>query len=139
MYITALTMFIRLEMGSGLPVYRQIVDQIKYQIASGIFQSGDRLPSVRELAQRLPVNQNTVLKAYNILAQEKLVRRQQGEGCFVEGGTPHLKKSERVKQLSASLAHAAAQAVHFEISPEETHQILTQEIQKLSKKEGSHE
>ena len=126
-------MFIRLENSSAVPVYRQIVDQIKYQVASGALRPGDRLPSVRDLARRLPVNQNTVLKAYDLLAAEGLLIRRQGDGTFVDDAPSVLKKPERIKQVSAILAQAAAQAVHFAISPEELHGLLDRQIQTLSR------
>ncbi len=126
-------MFIRIEPSSAAPVYRRIIDQIKYQIASGVLRPGDRLPSVRELARRLPVNQNTVLKSYDLLAREGLVSRRQGDGTFVEDAPPALKKSQRIKQVSAILAQAAAQAVHFEISDAELHELLDRQIKAVSR------
>ncbi len=132
-------MFIRLESSSAVPVYRQIVDQIRYQIAGGTLRPGDRLPSVRELARQLPVNQNTVLKAYDLLERDGLLDRRQGDGTFVQGTAPTLKKSERVRQVSAVLAQAAAQAIHFEITPEELHGLLDREIRVLTQKGRSHE
>ena len=132
-------MFLRLETSSAVPVYRQIIDQIKYQIAAGMLRSGDRLPSVRELAQRLPVNQNTVLKAYDLLAQEGLLSRRQGDGTFVEDAPSVIKKSQRLKQVSSILAQAAAQAVLFEISTDELHGLLDQEVHKVSKGVRSNE
>lgn len=125
-------MFLRLESSSAVPVYRQIIDQIRYQIASGVLRSGDRLPSVRDLAKQLPANQNTVLKAYDLLERDGLVSRRQGDGTFVEGAPSSLKKSERLKQVSGILAQAAAQAVHLEISPDELHTLLDREIKSLT-------
>src|SRR3989304_686013 len=109
-------MFLRVENSSAVPVYRQIVDQIKYQIASGALAAGARLPSVRELARQIPVNQNTVLKAYDILSAEGLLSRRQGDGTFVDEAPPALRKSERVRIVSGLLAQVAAQAVHFELT-----------------------
>lgn len=125
-------MFIRLEPSSAVPVYRQIIDQIKYQVASGTLRPGDRLPSVRELARRLPANQNTVLKAYELLTHEGLLSRRQGDGTFVTDAPSVLKKSERLRKVSAILAQAAAQAVHFELTAEELHTLLNEEIDRLS-------
>src|SRR5260221_14226633 len=126
-------MFIRLESSSAVPIYRQIVDQIGYQIANGTLKGGDRLPSVRELARRLPVNQNTALKAYILLEEDGLISRRQGDGTFVADAPPVTKKVERLKQVSGILGQAAAQAVHFEISRPELHQLLDEEIEKLPK------
>ena len=131
-------MLVRIEASSAVPVYRQIIDQVRYQIASGMLQAGDRLPSVRELARELPANQNTVLKAYEQLAQAGLISRRQGDGTFVEDVRTTIKKSERVKQLSGILAQAAAQAVHFQIGRDEIHQLLDREIDALHREEPTH-
>jgi len=132
-------MFVRLEPSSAVPVYRQIVDQIKYQVASGSLRAGDRLPSVRELARRLPANQNTILKAYELLTHEGLLIRRQGDGTFVTDATSIINKSERLRKVSAILAQAAAQAHHFEIAADELHGLLDQEINKLPRGGRSHE
>ncbi len=132
-------MFIRIEPSSAVPVYRQIIDQIRYQVASGALRAGDRLPSVRDLARQLPVNQNTVLKAYDLLSREGLLTRRQGDGTFVEDAPPALKKSERVKRLSTVLRQAAVQAVHFEIGPDELHELLDRQIDAVRKGSGGHE
>jgi GntR family transcriptional regulator len=131
-------MLLRIESSSAVPLYRQIVDQVRYQIASGALRPGDRLPSVRELARQLPANQNTVLKAYEILAQAGLISRRQGDGTFVEEVRTTIKKAERVKQLSGILAQAAAQAVHFQITPEELHELLDREIEAMTREEPAH-
>jgi GntR family transcriptional regulator len=132
-------MFIRIENSSAVPVYRQIMDQVRYQIAGGVLRPGDRLPSVRDLARQLPANQNTVLKAYDLLAREGLVERRQGDGTFVLDTPPTLKKSERLKQVAGTLAQAAAQSVHLEITPQELHDLLDREIRALSPGGASHE
>lgn len=132
-------MFIRIESSSAVPIYRQIIDQIRYQIALGALRPGDRLPSVRELARQLPANQNTVLKAYDLLAADGLLSRRQGDGTFVEDAPVTLKKSERTRQVSEILAHAAARGVHFDITPHELHQLLDHQIEKLAKGGPAHE
>src|SRR6185436_4280679 len=131
-------MLLRIEPSSAVPIYRQIVDQIRYQIANGTLKAGDRLPSVRDLARQLPVNQNTVLKAYDILAQDGLLGRRKGDGTFVQQNGTTIKKSERLRQLSGILAQAAAQAVHFEIDREELHQLLDRQIDALQREEPIH-
>ena len=80
------------------------MDQIKYQIANGSLKEGDRLPSVRDLARQLPVNQNTVLKAYDLLARDGLVSVRQGDGTFVASVPSMFTKSQRIKELSGLLA-----------------------------------
>jgi len=76
-------MLIRIEPGSGVPITRQIVDQIRSRWASGSLKAGDRLPSVRELAREIAVNQNTILRAYERLTAEGVLEMRHGEGTFV--------------------------------------------------------
>ncbi|MGN6369448.1 MAG: GntR family transcriptional regulator [Phycisphaerae bacterium] len=76
-------MLIRIEASSGIPITRQIVDQIRTQCASGTLAAGDRLPSVRELARQIAVNQNTILRAYERLTAEGILELRHGEGTFV--------------------------------------------------------
>jgi GntR family transcriptional regulator len=92
---------IRVEPSSGIPITRQIVDQIRARCASGLLQPGDRLPSVRELARELAVNQNTILRAYERLTAEGVLERRHGEGTFVAdvaggpgGGRRQLKREK---------------------------------------------
>jgi GntR family transcriptional regulator len=126
-------MFIRINPASGLPIYRQIVDQIRGQIARRLLEPGDRLPSVRELAQTLAANQNTILKVYDQLAAEGIVERRQGDGTFVSDNGMSLKRSECRKRLREALSQAAVQARLFGIPPDETHSILDREIESIEK------
>ena len=92
---------------SGLPVYRQMIDQIKYYIASGALKSGDQLPSVRELAQRLSVNPTTVVKAYTELQHEEAIDIRHGKGAFVaqrNANAPAFEKDKVVRRLARQLA-----------------------------------
>ena len=76
-------MIIRLQVASGVPITRQITDAIRAQIACGAVAPGDRLPSVRELARQLAVNQNTILRVYEHLTAEGLLDRRHGDGTYV--------------------------------------------------------
>ncbi len=90
-------MFLRLEPGSGIPIKRQIADQIRLLCASDGLKPGDRLPSVREMAQTLAVNQNTVLRVYEQLTAEGLLDRKHGDGTYV---SQHLPRGGRDKQMT---------------------------------------
>ena len=81
-------MFIRIESASGVPITRQIMDQIRTHCATGTLGPGDRLPSVRTLAQDLAVNQNTILRVYERLTAEGLLERRHGDGTYVAGKLP---------------------------------------------------
>ena len=76
-------MYIRLDNQSGEAFYRQIVEQVKYQIAAGQLSAGQKLPSIRELAAELSINTRTVVKAYEQLKAEGLAVMRQGQGVFV--------------------------------------------------------
>lgn len=81
-------LYYQIDPHSGLPVYRQLMDQTKHYIASGTLGAGDQLPSIRELATRLAVNPTTIVKAYNELQNEGIVEMKQGKGAFVAKGLP---------------------------------------------------
>jgi len=79
----ALPIRILLDIKSGVPFYRQIIDQVKTAIATGLLEPGDRLPTVRQLAVDLSINPNTVSRAYTELELTGLVETQMGSGTFV--------------------------------------------------------
>ena len=89
-------MFLRIEKGSAVPISRQIADQIASLCASGGVQPGERLPSVRELARELAVNQNTVLRVYERLCGEGLLEMRHGQGTFVAGRTSKSRHGRRI-------------------------------------------
>ena len=133
-------MFIRIEPSSSSPIYRQIMDQIRYQVAAGMLRAGDKVPSVRQLAGQLAVNQNTVLKVYNELCREHVLEVDRGNGTLVSQNAPPIRMSERKKAVAALLREAAVQAIHLEIPPEQAHALLEKEYQALlaEKKRSPH-
>jgi GntR family transcriptional regulator len=78
----------RIESSTGVPITRQLADQIRAGCATGQLKPGDRLPSVRELARLLTINQNTVLRVYERLTADGLLERRHGEGTFVADRLP---------------------------------------------------
>jgi GntR family transcriptional regulator len=76
-------MFIRIEASSAVPIYRQILDQIKEHIACGLLRPGEQMPSVRQVADELAVNQNTILKVYNELCRTEGPSSRRGIGHLV--------------------------------------------------------
>lgn len=104
-------MFIRVETSSGVPITRQIADQIRAQCASGTLCPGDRLPSVRALAGKLAVNQNTVLKVYERLTMEGLLEMRRGDGTFVTGRLPKRPLRQPRQQLGDEAVRLVQHAV----------------------------
>jgi GntR family transcriptional regulator len=115
-----------------VPIYRQIADQIRFQIAAGTLKTGRKLPSVRELADQLTVNQNTILKVYNQLCQEKVLHVDRGNGTFVTEPSQSIPTAERKQIVSRILSDAAVQAAHLGIDLDKLHDLLEKEYQKIS-------
>jgi GntR family transcriptional regulator len=84
---------------AGSPFYRQIIDQIKFGIASGKLQVGEQLPTVRALAVELKVNLNTVAKAYKELEIQRILETQQGTGTFINSNDILLSEKEKQKKI----------------------------------------
>ena len=84
---------------AGTPFYRQIIDQIKFGIASGKLKTGEQLPTVRSLAVDLKVNLNTVAKAYKELEIQNILETQQGTGTFISDMDVRISPKERNKKL----------------------------------------
>jgi GntR family transcriptional regulator len=131
------SMRIRLTPATGVPIYRQIVDQIGHLIAARRLLAGERLPSVRELARALPANQNTVLRAYEILERDGLILRKHGDGTFVSEGGSSLSDAKKRQIVRELLADAAAKAAVFDVPPEELHRLLDQTLSELRKDKGA--
>lgn len=89
----------QLDPKTGVPLYRQIIDQIRYGIASGLLQPGDQLPTVRGLAVQLKINLNTIAKAYKELEIQQVLETHQGSGTFISSKTLSLGRKERGKKL----------------------------------------
>jgi len=90
----------KLDPKSGVPFYRQIIDQIRYGVAAGKLQVGEQLPTVRSLAVRLKVNLNTVSKAYKELEIQSVLETQQGTGTFIGSTSIRIPEEERRNKLA---------------------------------------
>ena len=102
---------VHLDYRDAKPIYTQIMDTIHSQIASGVLQPGDKLPSVREMAAQLSINPNTIQRAYRELEQQGVIETLAGKGCFVCGVQSHPDWGK--------LDSAVAQLLSCGIGPEE--------------------
>ncbi len=110
----------------GVPIYLQIVQQVKMLIASGRLNAGDELPAIRTLAEQLLVNPNTVARAYRELELAGIVEKRRTAGTFVtEQGSP-LAKRERMKLLTERIDQLLAEAEHMSVSLEEIQKLIGQ-------------
>src|SRR5512138_3148957 len=100
----------RLDDHSGVPVYRQIMDQVRGAVASGALHAGHQLPTVRQLAVDLAINPNTVVRAYRELEIRGVLDTQQGMGTFVSTQKVERDKAERQRQLNQLAGELLARA-----------------------------
>ena len=112
-------MEIRLSASDGVPVYRQIVNQVKYLIASGRLQPGQELPPIRTLAERLVINPNTVVHAYAELATEGVVVCRHGSGTYVAEATGRCTRPRAVQALAPKADSLLTDAVHLNVGLDE--------------------
>jgi GntR family transcriptional regulator len=100
----------RLDAHSGVPVYRQLIDQVLAAIATGTLRTGDQLPTVRQVAVDLAINPNTVMRAYREMEIRGVLDTQQGAGTFIAEQTPAPPKEERERRLAQLADELVARA-----------------------------
>jgi GntR family transcriptional regulator len=100
----------RLDVQSGVPVYRQIIDQVTGGMASGVLKAGDQLPTVRQLAVDLAINPNTVVRAYGELEIRGVLETQQGTGTFISRQKIKRDEVERQRRLNQLVSEFIARA-----------------------------
>ena len=116
--------FLQVSPTSGVPIYRQLLDQIRAQVASGRLPPDQFLPSVRQLAQQLQVNPMTVSKAYSLLERDGLVELVRGQGMRVRPPTPSTNGKARKQVLLPLLEQVAAAAAQLSVPPDEVIALL---------------
>ena len=117
--------------GSGTPIYRQIIDQVRLGVATGALRPGQAMPSVRSLAERLVVNPNTVVKAYAELVRDGVLEAQQGMGFFVAEKRQIYSKAERLRRLRLAVDDFIHEAVFLDFSAEEIRKVVDEKLTEL--------
>ncbi len=113
-------LMLQIDFRSGLPIYTQIVNQIQTQVAGGVLEPGDQLPTVRALAEELRVNFNTVARAYRILDEARIISTQQGRGTYItEIPPPKVAEKLRKESLKALTQRYIQEAVRLGFSKDE--------------------
>ena len=112
-------MHIHVSPDDGVPVYQQIVKQVRYLVASGVLASEDELPPIRALAEQLVVNPNTVARAYRELEHEGVVYKKGTVGTFVSATSSPLARRERLRILRRRIDALLAEAKHMDVSTAE--------------------
>lgn len=117
-------MFFQVDPSAAVPVYSQIMNQIKHSISSGLLRSGDRLPSIRELAKELRVNPNTVVRAYRELEREGIVESRRGQGSFVRATQRVTSLEARCELLAPTVDRLLVEAYHLGLDDETLLELL---------------
>jgi GntR family transcriptional regulator len=138
---TGLTNFSKrfhLDIRSDAPIYLQIVDQIKQQIANGALEPGDQLPTVRGLATDLRINFNTVARAYRILDEERIISTQQGRGTYItEKPPPKVTERMRRESLEALARRFIEESTRLGFVEAEIHQIVSDQLKSWKETQDS--
>ena len=111
---------------SGVPFYRQIIEQVKFAIARGGLAPGERLPTVRQLAVDLSINPNTVVRAYRELEITRVIDTHQGSGTFVGQESPTIDEAEKRRMLDQIVTDMLARASTYGFSLDEVAAALDQ-------------
>ena len=122
---------------SGVPVYRQIMDQVRYHLAAGTLAPGTQLPSIRELAASLAVNPATIAKAYGELEHDGVIELQRGRGAFIHATPPSMTRDQRRQRLRQHAERLAVEARQLGADDAEIRTALDQALTQLNRKRST--
>jgi GntR family transcriptional regulator len=124
-----LPLIIIVDPSSGVPVFRQVMDQVRFHIASGVLKAGDELPPTRTLSAELGVNPMTISKAYNLLEREGALERRPGRPLAVKAMSDEQMKRSKIDQLRDSLAESARIVRQLDIDRDEAARLFRDLVQ----------
>lgn len=124
-------MQIHITTSDGVPIYMQVVHQIKYLVAAGRLKSGEELPPIRTLAEKLVVNPNTIARAYRELEMAGIVEKRRTSGTYVTDQRSPLARRERTKILTDRMDQLLAEAVQMDVSLEDVTKLMQQRFSLL--------
>ena len=123
----------------GVPIYLQLMEQIKHAVETGALAPGDQLPGIRPLAEELVINPNTVAKAYRELEHEGVVELRHGAGAFVAGAARGGKTPDRVRTAQPIVAGAVERLRERGLTDDEIRRLFEAELAGLRKMGASHD
>ena len=125
-------MIFRPNAGSGVPIYLQLMEQVKHAIETGALRAGDQLPGIRPLAEELVINPNTVAKAYRELEHDGVIELRHGAGAFVSGAAREKKLTERLKAGQAIVSAAVDKLRSRGVTEAEIRRLFEAELARVS-------
>ena len=117
--------------GSGTPIYRQIIEQVRLGVATSALVAGQAMPSVRALAEEHLVNANTVVKAYAELVRDGILESHHGKGFFVAQKRQIFSRAERMRRLRQAVEAFVHEAVFLDFTPDEIRQVVNEKLADL--------
>ena len=117
-------MQIHISPSDGVPIYLQIVNQVKYLVSAGRLNAGEELPPIRTLAEKLVINPNTVARAYRELEIEGIVEKRRTTGTYISAGGSRLARRERLRILTERIDQLLAEARHMGVEMDELIELL---------------
>jgi DNA-binding transcriptional regulator YhcF (GntR family) len=126
-------MLLRPNPGSGVPIYLQLMEQVKHAIETGALRPGEQLPAIRPLAEGLVINPNTVAKAYRELEHEGVIELRHGAGAFVSGNARPKRLTDKLRAGQAMVADAVEQLRGRGLSDQEIRRLFEAELAGLSR------
>lgn len=126
-------MWFHIDPSSGTPIYRQISDQVRQAVASGVLRAGEKLPSVRDLSVELAVNPNTIAKAYQELEREGVIETPRGKGSFVADRQQALPQTERERQYREAADRLVADAYRLRIDRQKAMEIFAERLEEAER------
>ena len=130
-------MIFRPNAASGVPIYLQLMEQVRHAIETGALRSGDQLPGIRPLAEELVINPNTVAKAYRELEHEGVIELRHGAGAFVSPNAREKKATEKVRAGQTIVAAAIEKLRASGLTDDEIRRVFEAELAGL-RKTGAH-
>ncbi len=121
-------MDLKVDAASHTPIYQQVVAQVRALVASGRLAAGERLPSVRGLAESLLINPNTAARAYRELERDGVVVSRQGHGVFVGDQASPFRAAQRRRMLAASIDRLFAEAAQLGLDPADVEDLVRQRV-----------
>jgi GntR family transcriptional regulator len=127
----------RLNPNSGVPIYLQLIEQIKHGIETGALQPGDQLPGIRKLAETVVMNPNTVAKAFRELEHEGYIEVRHGAGAFISTKVNSREVHNRMDTVRPLIEKAVATALKLGLTDEEIRRLMEAELLKLAAAKGN--
>lgn len=128
-------MFFTIDPANGVPIYEQVVRQVVFAVADGALQTGDLVPSVRELARELAINPNTVARAYRQLQDDGVLQSVRGTGLAVADGACRRCQDQRLKLIRCRIQQVLVEAKQSRLDRQELRDLVRTELAAIDREE----